>query len=345
MNCILKQTNDRMITMNYIVMDLEWNMGSRKEELKMMPFEIIEIGAVKLDDDMNETGRFSRLIRPRVYRNMHRINGSIVHISDRDLKDAESFEEVYSAFLVFCKESTSDEGEYIFCTWGDSDLTELQRNINYFDCLPLGDGPIEYLDVQKLFGYNCGEPKNRVSLEKAVAYVIMNCVAANICLEPSGYRWGSGNLCFNGTLVSGTRLGDLSQRAQIRILKSNVVLPGEYLIGQDGYILPQSYINIIGLEALFRTPKRMNYFLRTSSKAKLRLEKEAAPSFRDQIILSAYEDLCHSLFRVNQPSELSEDQMAEMLHQLKYRFSADLNQLCRVTGIPYADAAKLMDMH
>lgn len=44
------------------------------------------------------------------------------------------------------------------------------------------------------------------SLEKAVAYVIMNCVAANICLEPSGYRWGSGNLCFNGTLVSGTRL-------------------------------------------------------------------------------------------------------------------------------------------
>ncbi len=183
------------------------------------------------------------------------------------------------------------------------------------------------------------------SLEKAVAYVIMNCVAANICLEPSGYRWGSGNLCFNGTLVSGTRLGDLSQRAQIRILKSNVLLPGEYLIGQDGYILPQSYINIKGLEALFRTPKRMNYFLRTSSKAKLRLEKEAAPSFRDQIILSAYEDLCHSLFRVNQPSELSEDQMAEMLHQLKYRFSADLNQLCRVTGIPYADAAKLMDMH
>lgn len=168
MNCILKQTNDRMITMNYIVMDLEWNMGSRKEELKMMPFEIIEIGAVKLDDDMNETGRFSRLIRPRVYRNMHRINGSIVHISDRDLKDAESFEEVYSAFLVFCKESTSDVGEYIFCTWGDTDLTELQRNINYFDCLPLGDGPIEYLDVQKLFGYNCGEPKNRVSLEKAV---------------------------------------------------------------------------------------------------------------------------------------------------------------------------------
>jgi inhibitor of KinA sporulation pathway (predicted exonuclease) len=149
-------------------MDLEWNMGSRKEELKMMPFEIIEIGAVRLNDDMVETGRFSRLIKPKVYRNMHRINGSIVHITNNDLKDAESFEEVYSAFSVFCQESVTDDKDYIFCTWGDSDLTELQRNINYFDCIPLTAGPLEYLDVQKLFGYYRGEPKSRVSLETAV---------------------------------------------------------------------------------------------------------------------------------------------------------------------------------
>ena len=122
-------------------------------------------------------------------------------------------------------------------------------------------------------------------------------------------------------------------------------IPENWNINEKGYVEPASYVDVRTVESFFRSPKRMNYFLRTSSKAKLRLEKEAAPSFRDQIILSACEDLCHSLFRVNQPSELSEDQMAEMLNQLKYRFSADLNQLCRVTGIPYADAAKLMDMH
>lgn len=181
------------------------------------------------------------------------------------------------------------------------------------------------------------------SLERALAYVIMNSVAANICLEPSGYRWGTGGQYFNETRAPGTRLGNLSRRAQIRILRSNAELPGEYLIGQDGYILPQSFVDIKRAEAIFHTPKRMGYFLRTSSKARLRLEKTSAPSFRDQIIHAACGDLCHSLFRVDQPSELSEEQMAEMLRQLKHRFSADLNQLCRIIGIDYSRAARMLD--
>ena len=149
--------------MNYIVLDLEWNMGSRREELKVMPFEIIEIGAVKLDENRTETERFSRLIHPKVYKKMHWANKSIVHLSSSDLRDAAGFEMVYSEFLTFC-----GEDPYIFCTWGDTDLTELQRNIYYFDCLPLSEDPLEFLDIQKLNGYNTGTPKNRISLEKAV---------------------------------------------------------------------------------------------------------------------------------------------------------------------------------
>ena len=181
------------------------------------------------------------------------------------------------------------------------------------------------------------------SLERAIAYVLMNCVAANICLEPSGYPWGTGNVFFNGNPMSGSRLGDFSGRAQCRILKSNVKLPQDYMLASAGYIQPGSYVNVKGVEALFRTPKRLNYFLRTSSKARLRLEKDAAPSFRDQLLHSACEDLCHSLFRVDQIIELSFEQTAELLRQLHRRFSADINQLCRVTGIPYADAAKMID--
>ncbi len=149
--------------MNYIVLDLEWNMGKKREELKVMPFEIIEIGAVKLDEGKREIERFSRLIRPQVYRHMHWMNKKIVHIDNSDLREAAGFEEVYSEFLAFC----GDE-PYMFCTWGDTDLTELQRNIYYFECMPLTEGPLEYLDVQKLKGYNEGSHKSRVSLERAV---------------------------------------------------------------------------------------------------------------------------------------------------------------------------------
>ena len=181
------------------------------------------------------------------------------------------------------------------------------------------------------------------SLERAIAYVLMNSVAANICFEPSGYPWGTGNVLFNGNPFPGRNLDEFSGRAQTRLLKSNVKLPGDYKIGPGGYILPESYVQVKAVEALFRTPKRFGYFLRTSSKARQRLEGGAVPSFRDQNILSASEDLCHSLFRVNGISDLDVGQKAELLRQLRRRFSADVNQICRVTGIPYDEAARLLD--
>ena len=181
------------------------------------------------------------------------------------------------------------------------------------------------------------------SLERAVAYVMMNSVAANICLEPSAYPWGTGGVLFNATPSLGRRLGELSGRAQVRLLKSNVKLPSEYIVSPGGYILPESYVPVKGVERLFRTPKRLGYFLRTSSKARLRLEGEATPSFRDQNILSACEDLCHSLFRAGGIRDLNTEQKAELLRQLRRRFSADLNQLSRVTGIPYSEAARMLD--
>ena len=37
--------------MNYIVLDLEWNQSNtgKEQEVKMMQFEIIDIGAIKLN--------------------------------------------------------------------------------------------------------------------------------------------------------------------------------------------------------------------------------------------------------------------------------------------------------
>ena len=47
--------------MNYVVVDFEWNqrMFARNPADNRIPFEIIEIGAVKLDNDRNKIGRAS----------------------------------------------------------------------------------------------------------------------------------------------------------------------------------------------------------------------------------------------------------------------------------------------
>ena len=44
--------------MNYIVLDLEWNQGSRPVPKDVPTFEIIEIGAVKLDEQFHIVDTF-----------------------------------------------------------------------------------------------------------------------------------------------------------------------------------------------------------------------------------------------------------------------------------------------
>ena len=69
------------------------------------------------------------------------------------------------------------------------------------------------------------------------------------------------------------------------------------------------------------------------------------PSFRDQTIIAALPDLCRGLFRVNNPNLLSEEQMAELSRQIRFRFSADIHQIARVCGVSYAEAANRIDSY
>lgn len=151
--------------MNYIVFDLEWNQGSSRRDhlLHELPFEIVEIGAVKLDESFQETATFHRLIRPKVYRHMHRITGDIIHLTMKDLEKGDPFETVAADFLAFCGD------DFSFCTWGSLDLTELQRNFEYFHLPKLSEEPIPFYDVQKLYALSRGEGARRQhSLESAV---------------------------------------------------------------------------------------------------------------------------------------------------------------------------------
>ena len=190
-------------------------------------------------------------------------------------------------------------------------------------------------------------PVEDETLERAVAYVQMNCVAANICSHPTQYPWGCGNAFFGSGQLKGIELNNISVRSKRRLLHCAIDLPGGWMMGEKGYILPSSYLNVKYVEALFRTPKRMNYFLQNSSKARRRLESGEAdlPSFRDQIIISAVPDLCRSLFGKASFGDLSLPEKAEALRQLRFRFSCNANQLARVTGLSYDAAARLLDSY
>lgn len=153
--------------MNYIVFDLEWNQGGEFEEqlLDTIPFEVIEIGAVKLDQNMKVIDRFQRLIKPVVYHKMHYIAKKMLGLSIEQLEKEDLFVDILPEFLKWCG------NDYIFCSWGPLDLIELQRNMRYHKLEPLNNGPLPFLDVQKLFSYEFEDKKIRRSLEYAVNYL------------------------------------------------------------------------------------------------------------------------------------------------------------------------------
>ncbi len=194
------------------------------------------------------------------------------------------------------------------------------------------------VDIRELSAYD-------ESLERAIAYVQMNCVAAGLCLSPTDYRWGSGNCFFRASTLNGTPVRTLSRRKIRALTHSTEVIPEDWLFSQEGYILPDCYIARDFVQSLFRKPQRMLYFLEHSSKAakRLSLSEQDIPSFKDQTIVAAIPDLCRALFRKNSFKELGPTEQTELLRQIRRRFSSNINQLCRITGLEYADAAKLLD--
>lgn len=148
--------------MNYIVLDLEWNQGSGDKDLN---FEIIEIGAIKLNSEREKVSEFSQLVKPQVYHELHYITEKLLHMKMKEVETGRIFQDVYRDFSKWCGE------DYIFCTWGPLDLTELEKNIEFYQLTPLTQGPLPFLDIQKLFSIAYEDRKSRRSLEYAVDYL------------------------------------------------------------------------------------------------------------------------------------------------------------------------------
>ncbi len=159
--------------MNYIILDLEWNQcpyGKKKEDPKL-PFEIIEIGAVKLNSNFEEEDTFHETIKPVLYRKLHYMTRSVIHMTEKDFEGKRTFPPVFADFLNWCGSAP------VFCTWGPGDMTELQRNVRWHMNHGTLTGnwpfpfPFFYRDIQKIFSYVHEDGRKRRSLEWAVEYL------------------------------------------------------------------------------------------------------------------------------------------------------------------------------
>lgn len=151
--------------MDYIIFDLEFNQAlynNRPKLKKLCPFEIIQIGAVKLDKNQNYLSSFNSLIKPRLYKKLHPFVKDMTNITSDQLLKARPFKDVYKDFLNFIGEDS------ILCVWGTGDIKELFRNIK-FHKLSLNEITHNYINIQKYASKYLKAPKgNSIGLRTAV---------------------------------------------------------------------------------------------------------------------------------------------------------------------------------
>ena len=120
--------------MYYITLDLEWNqayaqkaMAVQKQLSCRLRGEVIQIGAVKLDEHMHVCGSYSVIIRPKYFRHMHRQVEKLTGISQAMVDGGMPLPEAVVGFRRFCGE------DFAFLTWGPDDIPMLKDNFRIHD--------------------------------------------------------------------------------------------------------------------------------------------------------------------------------------------------------------------
>lgn len=125
-----------------MVLDLEWN-GAFCKRLNGYFNEIIEIGAVKLNEDFTIADRFDVLIRPRVSRKLTHWVTDLTGFTDEQVRQGTTFSKAMDRFYRF----VGDE-EMLLLTWSTTDLLVFMENCRYYygeESLPFVS---HYLDLQ-----------------------------------------------------------------------------------------------------------------------------------------------------------------------------------------------------
>ena len=110
--------------MKYVVVDLEMNPVAKEygEERKVSRMEIIEIGAVIMDESFLVLGEFKTLVKPQYNDEIYKKYETLTGISTQMVSGAPTFAAAYEMFVNWCK---SYGDEYEVYAWSENDYNQL----------------------------------------------------------------------------------------------------------------------------------------------------------------------------------------------------------------------------
>ena len=152
--------------MNYVVIDLEWNqaMSSKSSVFNRLPIhlkgEIIEIGAVKLDENLQPCDEFTVDVKPVYFKRMHYKVKKLTGFDSERLSHGLPFAAAFEKFRSWCG------GDTVFITWGYDDQGIMEQNIIVHDLD--WDWISGWINLQLIYNQQGGGDKNQKSLTTAM---------------------------------------------------------------------------------------------------------------------------------------------------------------------------------
>ena len=129
--------------MSYIIFDLEWN-NTYNYKLNKGMNEIVEIGAIKLNEDLEIEDTFSQLIKPTIAKKLDSRFKRLTRITMEELRtNGIVFDEAFNEFKRWCGEKDN-----IFMSWSNSDIYTLTDNFRRFKKTYHVDFIEKYVDAQ-----------------------------------------------------------------------------------------------------------------------------------------------------------------------------------------------------
>ncbi|MCB8816952.1 3'-5' exonuclease [Desulfosporosinus shakirovi] len=149
--------------MNYIVFDLEFNMFFKFKEgdyaNPALKSEIIQIGAVKLNENLETISEFNSIIRPVIYKRINPYVKKKTNISSGMVVKGKSFGEAIKRFSSWLGKDS------VLCSWGQDDILGLRDNCLFFGFDSLSFD--KYINIQQIY-MKYGGLSKQPSLESAV---------------------------------------------------------------------------------------------------------------------------------------------------------------------------------
>lgn len=147
--------------MQYVVFDLEMNQdftstNQISKHMTKYPFEIIQLGAVKLDSSFQTVATFNRYVKPTIYENISPFITELTDITTMQLQQEQPFPEVFEAFLSFINNEDTT-----FITWGMSDIKQLFLNAKFHE-LDVSALPHSYINIQPYASMHFGLPAKQL---------------------------------------------------------------------------------------------------------------------------------------------------------------------------------------